>query len=461
MHIRELMEQHSTYKGMSLVNFTEVALPIYRITATALVQEKVELPTIEEFILRVVNLGFDKIEDIQSLLGLSREVTIGGLTGLIRSDLVVERLGGSVDLTKEGKESVIRYSKVRPTEQQIIFDYDGLVRKVCVPKDSLYLKPKEIKDLGLVEIRSIPARGPSEEEVVLQEVSECLNGYSNVNESNKTLLRIRKIARSIRLFYKAAICIYKDNYSEKYEAVFLIDNRLSDSHGMAFIRSEGLHKLGILQELEEEASKSDLDRSCKKYSRLEKTGFGKSKLSEQDRRGRDILKLPNKIDPNELGTNSGTISSQQDVQDLYVHEHLKYLQDALINAKHRLVIICSKITEVIVDDDFLGKIESLVKGGVVVRIGCELDGGFGNSDVIKKLESMALNLNGFEFKRVGDVAVKVLIKDNDYCILTKFSWLSYRGDSKKRFLEEWGYIIKGVPNIERCYRDIDKLLSKV
>ena len=40
--------------------------------------------------------------------------------------------------------------------------------------------------------------------------------------------------------------------------------------------------------------------------------------------------------------------------------------------------------------------------------------------------------------RLGDTHAKILIKDDDWLVITSFNWLSFRGDPKRTFREEWG-----------------------
>lgn len=251
MELEEIATKYHTHNGMKLVDFSEVALPIYRISAIALVQEKIDLHTIDEFVLRAIHLGFKTVNEISSLLGISELIAKTYLSSLIQADLISETTNRTVVLTKMGVESAGKYSKIRPSEEQIVFDYDGILRAVKLSTGEPYLSPKEVKDLGLIEIRPIPARRPEVKEIQIQDVSKSLSRYTALEDSNKTLLRIRDISRAVRLFYKGIILIYKDQTNNTYEAAFCIDGIMSPPHGLAFLKTDGLDRLGLIQKFDE------------------------------------------------------------------------------------------------------------------------------------------------------------------------------------------------------------------
>lgn len=262
-----IARQYASHNGLQLVEFSEVALPIYRVTANVLVHEITKLSTIDEFVLRAAGLGFTNVSELCGILGLTQSVVKGALTNLIRSELVSETAKERIGLTKFGAEASDKYSKSRPFEQQITFDYDGLVRRVRVRKDSVYLSPREVKGLGLYEIRPIPARKPSEDEVDIGQVSIYVNTFTNIGESDKHLLRIRKIHRATRLFYAAIMLIYKDTDSNRFEAAFHVDGRISEEHGLAFLKSKGLERLGMLQSLCDASERAAIEEEFPQFVR--------------------------------------------------------------------------------------------------------------------------------------------------------------------------------------------------
>lgn len=45
------------------------------------------------------------------------------------------------------------------------------------------------------------------------------------------------------------------------------------------------------------------------------------------------------------------------------------------------------------------------------------------------------------FQRLGDTHAKVLIKDDEFAVVTSFNWLSFKGDPKLAFGDEQGVLL--------------------
>ena len=75
-----------------------------------------------------------------------------------------------------------------------------------------------------------------------------------------------------------------------------------------------------------------------------------------------------------------------------------------------------------------------------------------NSDCKYALEKLAKGYKNFKFKRLGDTHAKVLLKDDDYFVLTSFNWLSFRGDPQRPFREELGNMISIPHQVNEFFR---------
>lgn len=425
MKIEDIIKQFSEHQGMNLVDFAEVALPIYRVTSNILVHEKVELDTIEEFILRAVNLGFNSVEKINDLLGLSTEISKEGLTQLIRSDLLIEKLNGIVELTPQGLESVDNHSKVRPEEQQIIFDYDGLIRKVRLSKDNIYLAPKEVKSDGLIEIRPIPAKKPDAKEIDLQQVDDYIGSYKGIRKSEKTLLRVRSITRAVRLFYKAIMLIYRKNSNGNYEAAFCIDNQLSEKHALAFMSQEGLKRLYSISDL----SVLNLKNLKKEYYY------------------HNFYCLPpvttKATSPNKNTKN--TLSLQKSTTIPKISQYTDYFLDSLNTSTKSLIIISPYLTSKVVDHDFYSKINKLVNSGADVYLAYEDDDSLAHTNSWASIIDLSKTNKKLTLCKSENLSANILVKDNEYYVITNFPFLSYKGNTKKKIADTWGnYVSDGI-----------------
>ena len=113
--------------GFSLVDFREVGLPVYRITATALMQAQKKYPPIEEFVLRAVDVGFSRPDEVAGFLGLSNQIVEATLTNLIRSNDIYEKSDCTVALTQKGLTAVREEAYLKPSDQMIIFHYLSII----------------------------------------------------------------------------------------------------------------------------------------------------------------------------------------------------------------------------------------------------------------------------------------------------------------------------------------------
>ena len=109
--------------------------------------------------------------------------------------------------------------------------------------------------------------------------------------------------------------------------------------------------------------------------------------------------------------------------------------------------------------EFVDTLDEALRRGVDVYIGY----GLGESDEHERpwdkearseLERIAEGRERFTFKRPGDTYAKVLIKDQEFFVITSFSWLSFKGSQNQTFREEWGTLV-AVPSVaEDCFQQM-------
>jgi hypothetical protein len=125
------IRQFDTRDGFELVDFSEVGLPVFRLTVEAVTLQKTSMPTIEEFSLRAIEIGESDAEGISRLLGLSDVIVRDSLDTLAYDELVArpEDDPGSSDghylVTDLGKELLAQGTRVY-RDETLVFDYDGL-----------------------------------------------------------------------------------------------------------------------------------------------------------------------------------------------------------------------------------------------------------------------------------------------------------------------------------------------
>src|SRR5262249_169732 len=122
--------------------------------------------------------------------------------------------------------------------------FDGLVRNIHLFRIPELWHPREIRDLGITEIPSSPARKPDVNDLKLPELQHVIR--SAAGEGRRELLAIRGIEKAVRLFRRAVALLYQSQYDpEEFRLGFAIDGKLSEEHEQAFAAARGLQKLGM------------------------------------------------------------------------------------------------------------------------------------------------------------------------------------------------------------------------
>src|SRR3972149_6620992 len=175
----QVASRYSVRPGYRLVDYMEVALPVYRLNLAAFTVIHKPMPPIEEFILRTIGSGISDPSEIADFLGRHAGVVEGALTCLIQTDDVVvipQRVAkqGVVDLTDKGKETLETAVMIRPQEESLVIEFDGLLRRPIWYGRMQLLSPKQCKEEGLREIQTLQPR-PEIGDINLDELSDYID----------------------------------------------------------------------------------------------------------------------------------------------------------------------------------------------------------------------------------------------------------------------------------------------
>jgi len=78
-----------------------------------------------------------------------------------------------------------------------------------------------------------------------------------------------------------------------------------------------------------------------------------------------------------------------------------------------------------------------------------------------QLSHLAGKYSSFRFKRLGDTHAKILIKDNDFTVVSSFNWLSFKGDPNRTFRDEQGLKVQDKNFIEKKFAELLPRFSSV
>lgn len=414
--------------GFDLVDFEEVGLPVYRLTSTVLTLQPKAYSPIEEFVLRAVEAGLNEIETVAGFLGIGASIVEATASTLIKDDDLIVDPMGILYLTQKSLRILAGENLIRPREQSLVFHYDGLTRKPMRTEDLWLWDPRDLKDRGIREIRPYPPKRPRPEEIRGDELQAVLVGQVQAGEPTTQILQVKTISRAFANFIPALALIYRRATGTEIQVGFAIDGRLSHAHESAFAACDGPARMGITAAI----LNSPPDNS--------ETALKKAGLPSRAQREKSIQKLRAEIARKSDSTPDtlGVVKVEAQVEMVAVYDHPKLLREALAQARQRLIIISPWITDAVVDNRFLNALGERLRRGVDVHIGYGLGVEERVPQAIRKLEQLARDHINFRLVRLGDTHAKMLIKDDDWMVTTSFNWLSFRGDPKRTFREEWG-----------------------
>jgi len=444
MALEDIARQFDDRPGFRLVDYEEVGLPIYRVTSTVLTLQPKSYSPIEEFVLRAVEAGLNEIGTVSGFLGISQAIVEATASILIKDDELIAEPDGRLRLTRKSEQMLAGEHHIRPREQSLVFRYDGLTRRPIAADELRLWEPRDLRDRGIREIRPYPARRPNPEEVRGDELQSVLRTPTQGQERGIQILQVKSISRAFANFIPAIALIYRRDTGGEVQVGFAIDGRLSREHENAFAASDGPARMGITPAALAQPLPNDSGIN------LPIGPPDPEDVRKKAARGRAIAKMRREIakkkgehaDDRHIGDTQAAISgppgTRQDIETIAVYDHPPLLREALEEARSRLIIISPWITDAVVDRQFLQTLTVRLRQGVNIYIGYGL--GLEEKEIraVKQLESLSTDFSNFHFVRLGDTHAKILIKDEEWFVTTSFNWLSFRGDPKRTFREEWG-----------------------
>lgn len=422
----EIARHHADRPGYELLDYAEVALPIYKLSLRVLLLQHTPLTPMFEFVLRAIRLGVNTADELAACLGIPERMIGDTLRGLHASE-EIEIVHGQVGpecfkLTRRGEKTTSSLEQIRPEEQTIKIFYDGLTREPVDASAFALLSGRQAQDAGMKEIPALPNSKVTVADVDLTDAARILSKERS-GEGRRDLLAIKEIERKQRLHLPAIAMVFQELGGGDIELAFANETIMLDAHNRAFAMAEGPRKTRLLAEFHK-PDRTGSDSFTRKVAALEKAA---EKPSQQPTRKRTLR-------PKSVAA-EGTISS------LTVHEHPAVLSDAVNTATERVLIICPWITEQVIDRPALTSIRKLLDRKVQLYIGYGIDEDDGakskkKKKIPEKLEQLAAEYENFHLREFNDTHEKVLIKDSEFIALGSFNWLSFRGDPDKKLRRE-------------------------
>jgi len=467
--------QHRRRPGFHLVDFEEVALPVYVLSLRVITLAHKKVAPIEEFVLRSVATGMSSQDDVAAFLGLQSNVVRGALVSLAQAEsLALAGVAGSraqaLLMTQKGRAVLEDSELIVPEEQSFSVHFDGLLRRVELFRWTELMQPKEVRERGLLEIPSFPARKPIVSDLKLPEVEQLIRSTGVVGDQRRDLLAIRGIERATRLFRDAVALVYAADYGNEVQVSFATDTKVLDDHERAFAMAGGVKKMGIntaslfgdnehllpdldsglvsvmasedrVEALQEEISKADLavQQNLRDLERAESVS-ARISLSGRLEETRAIL------------AEKQSELERFQVRELCCYDCPALVEEALANVKNRLVIVSPNVTAKVLNRDVLRRLQELLNSGVMIYIVIGPDSGQGpvkDQAAVQNLMDIARTDTRLFVRRDSGIRHSILGVDNLFVAMAFFEWLGHTGDYHRGFSRRRGVIVRDPDRVRR------------
>ena len=472
------------HTGFNLVDYEEVGLPFFELRLDVMALKRSELAVVDEYVLRLADLGLRASHEIEGLLGLQEAVVRRSVLALLQSDLVDYPPGTSgreIRLSSAGKAALEERVQDIPQRTELRIGFDRLLWKLSPRWMNEWDNPRRFKDSDTRLIPPRRRRRPEIEEIEMVALNRELAELPKTRRSEVDVDVVQMLSLGARTKYLPALMlVFVADDQSAIRVSFVVDEHHSQEHDRAFEEVGGLARLGIElddpnsldaerpslpAEIEElrpaEDEVIELDRRLRQTTRAYEAAVADAGVAEveQDVRRRDPS-TRERLDDREREVEELRVELEQlkahraalPIRSIPTFEHRNLLEEALDTASSRLLIIAPWIRNAVVDDDFVAALRRLSKRGVTIHIGY----GIKRADVeghdaaaLERLTKLAGDVKKLTLTELGDTHAKILIWDAEM-VVTSFNWLSFRGDSGRKYRQEEGTLIR-----HRDYVDVE------
>jgi PLD-like domain len=482
----QVAKRFSLRPGCQLVSYEEVGICVFAMDLRVIVVEDCSLSPLDQFIIRTMEAGLTKTNEISEFLGIEQVVSDRRLVELQRSELIsVLPLGDDLDhceceLTAKGREAAKLLSQQKHVEKTIgpVF-YHGLLRKpfgIGSELESELLTPRELRDRDLEPIRAIPQRSPYPEEIDIPELAalyEKFLGRRRKKEAKELLLTVRAIDKGVRRLYLPAVMLVYETIGplKRKQVGFAVNGLLDEEAERVFATNNGaeLHKDLLSGEYDATAKlisdylPSEFVRTLPPAGEIDKASIELEKAirtvesltsdrtsSKPDTREvlreqlaeSERLRESERLEAEKHLAEARAKLSHVKVRRLHLYSLTDEFNSAISSAKERLVIVSAFISSAVVNHKLLGNLKAAVERGVSLWIQYGMDGDPKQSsreweEAAESLEKLRKQFPQQIFiDAKGNTHEKILICDDRFVAVGSFNWLSYPGASARRKRKE-------------------------
>ena len=485
MTIEELARTKAkSLPNSQLVKYYEAAIPQYHINSILVMQKTKKISVLQEFVLKFVAAGVNDVSEIKDFLGVNTNV-INNTVAMLQANgmLSVDVFKSTLKLTEKGEHALQEASMIVPEDIEYPLFVDGLTKRIYLDGRPKY-KQNQIKKLNLKAI--IPCvETPTIMDLPYEEVKTAIASFKKIYAYAKDRLEgelqeIMSIEKPYIEYNKVSVLVFmnKKNNDEIELQVYDGSSRNQDyetaltklynnqTRVFDFDKKRDIDNNKELP-LQSILPKEIID-SAKEYS--SKTEDLEKEIGDLTSQLADVTDELNDVDgphDNEakekirfLEEKIEELKSEQKSSNriLSTYDHRPLLIQALTDARKSIVIISPWIKA----SGLNGQIISLMNNALARKVRIVIGYGISEKEdsdpyIIDQLTEMQKKFSKFLILRnLANTHEKVLIKDDDYMVITSFNWLSFRGDPNLGFRQETGFYTEA----KECIADMKKNLSQ-
>lgn len=486
----DIARRYGARPGYQLIDFLQVALPVFVIPIEAIVIAAKPLGLVDEFLLRSITENINTLSDLSGFLGLDQVFVKKRLGELITGDLIgyaPESNGVAVaKVTTKGQEAIKKAMLVQPKRESFVLAIDGITRQPLAVRRDRLLTGVDARAYGLKEIRAFPEdKAPEFDELAAMDLTQAVAQGVKKDRSIEKVMSLAYIGKRMRRFQEATMLVFRSERGREIHGDFFVDGRLHKQITEAFAKYDGVKSLHIQEQVEDSVNQTKTEIAAvlpefldAKETRaaaaartsvqpiVAKVGSIESKIEEKEiaideaTSHREIQKLKKQIEA--LKAERAKVELDLNtivVRHLEVHEHRPLFMRSLDTAKSRLLIVSPWITDRVLNNLRLQKLRALLDRGVDVFVGYGIGednnqrpGKDKGEQAIRFLNDLARRKSNLHFKEFGDTHAKILLVDDKYAVIGSFNWLSFEGDPRKGFREEMSYYVNVKTEIEKLFQ---------
>ncbi len=156
------------HTGFNLVDYEEVGLPFFELRLDVMALKRSKLAVVDEYVLRLADIGLRSSHEIEGLLGLQEAVVRRSVLALLQSDLVDYPPGSSgreIRLSSAGKAALEERVQDVPQRIELRIGFDRLLWQLSPRWMNEWDNPRRFKDSDTRLVPPRRRRRPEVEEI--------------------------------------------------------------------------------------------------------------------------------------------------------------------------------------------------------------------------------------------------------------------------------------------------------